>query len=81
MKSLPPRRILVAMVRQIPGAPRAAYHVTEGSAAGRILKLVRQRRIDLVVVAAEGTAAGRRLVRGSLAETLAQALPIPVLTV
>ena len=54
--------------------------VEEGDVAEQIAKIVQQRHIDLVVVSTHGRTGWRRLVMGSVAESLFRNLSCPVLT-
>ena len=55
--------------------------VTTGEAAPEILRIARQERVDLIVIASHGLTGWRRLVHGSVAEKVVRQAPCPVLTI
>lgn len=70
-----------AMAAQIPGVPRAGYHVAQGSAAEGILSVARGRGAGMIVLATEGREGVRRFAPGSAAEAVVREARVPVLTV
>jgi nucleotide-binding universal stress UspA family protein len=55
--------------------------VTTGEAAPEILRIARQERVDLIVIASHGLTGWRRLVYGSVAEKVVRQATCPVLTI
>jgi nucleotide-binding universal stress UspA family protein len=55
--------------------------VTTGEAAPEILRIARQERADLIVIATHGLTGWRRLVFGSVAERVVRQATCPVLTI
>jgi len=59
----------------------AECRYTEGDPAAEILRLARERQVDLVVMGTHGRTGLSRLLMGSVAEQVVRRAPCPVLTV
>jgi nucleotide-binding universal stress UspA family protein len=55
--------------------------VTTGEAAPEILRIARQEHVDLIVIASHGLTGWRRLVHGSVAESVVRQATCPVLII
>ncbi len=60
---------------------RTRDQVTTGEAAPEILRIARQEKADLIVIASHGLTGWRRAVFGSVAEKVVRQAPCPVLTI
>lgn len=67
------------MAKQLPPFAEADFIVAEGRSAEQILKLVTQRRIDLVVLGSQGKGLLKRLIIGSTSEKVLSHAPCSVL--
>jgi nucleotide-binding universal stress UspA family protein len=55
--------------------------VARGNAAGEIVRVAKEKKIDLIVISTHGRTGWRHLMFGSVAEKVVRLAPIPVLTV
>jgi universal stress protein A len=75
-------KILKELVsHQVSSEVRTRDLVTTGEAAPEILRLAREERMDLIVIASHGLTGWRRLVHGSVAEKVVRQATCPVLTI
>ena len=61
-------------------AVRVEYFLEEGNAAEQVLRVAREEKCDLVILATHGRTGLRRLLLGSVAEQVLRQAPCPVLT-
>lgn len=73
------RRVEAMLRRRLRGAD--AVHVVPGAPAATVLRLARDRRVDLIVVGTHGRLGAARALSGSVAARIMRASKVPVLVV
>lgn len=66
---------------RLPGSVEVTTELASGEPTHAILELVRQKGVDLIVVATHGRTGFRHFLMGSIAEKMVRLSPVPVLTV
>jgi nucleotide-binding universal stress UspA family protein len=74
-------RVKLAQVRSPDPTVRVDHHLLEGNPADELLKVARDKAIDLIVMGTHGSSGLTRLLMGSVAESVLRKAPCPVLTV
>jgi len=60
---------------------KVATQLSEGHVVAQLLRIARERAVDLIVLGAKGTSRVPRLFMGSVSEKVTRAAPCPVLVV